>query len=641
MSGPLNDPDGIEVISGDCYWIEVTGDGDGNCQVLWTHSVDGNNFRLRDDNESFGPEDIREGDVVFCVDVGMRRGAEVGVDGGCGEVPAACCFRDETCQDAGFLECADWGGYPVVYGDCATPGICPLPPNDLCDGDADGLPDAHLEICAGEWIYYDGRTLGNRLGECENWPGKGGPGSIFYGAICHPNLQDCTDPPSDNVCFPHFNGAYECNVDVDNRLASTDGPIAGGDCFASGVYSFQADVWYTITAPCRGQAIITMCHAGAEFDSMLAVFSDHTNSPACPGSGDDNEQLLWCDDEYCSGSATVSGISWEAFEGASYILRLGGWSAAGTVEDASMGLSSMRIGFLCEYVPPYSPPELPPPPHDIKKHRYISINPNTNPSENSVIKVEVAEQRRCTGDPRRSCLQTSDCKDACDNNLDKTCTSDAQCGGGSCISIGTCVDIAPSNPPLAWMVKQPFQEHGACIPSCGETDWIAKLAAIADPPYSENWTGYLQGGELGTGLLHIGDCQIVPCVTYNVYACDPEDLSNCSEPLVVATQVMPWRGQRQYGDLAGPTDATLEITAPDGFTSVVDVFAWVLTKQNYGTAALPQAHVTRMDLCGPGIGIPPDYFLSVCDLQALYVFGFQRGLPWENSQGGLEPQNCP
>jgi hypothetical protein len=464
---------------------------------------------------------------------------------------------------------------------------------------------------------------------------------VFYGEACHPNLQDCTDPPTSNICFPHLDEAYECNVDVDNRLASTDGPISGGDCFGSGVNSFQADVWYKVTAPCRGSAIVTMCSTEAEFDSMLGVFGDHTPDPDCPVSGDDNDELLWCNDDYCVGSGTVSGVSWEAVDGAVYILRLGGWSGAGGIGDASMGFSSMRIGFLCDEVAPLISLEPAAAPHNVAKHRYLSINPNTNPAIDSIIKVEVAEQRRCSGDLRRSCLQTSDCKDACDNNLDKTCTSDAQCSGGTCISIGTCIDVAPSGPTLAWTVIAPAQEPSACLPSCGDTDWTAKLAPITDPPYSENWTGYLQGATPGTGLIHIGDCGIVPCTTYNVYACDSLDINLCSDPLVIGTQVQPWATPRNYGDVAGPTDVSLNITAPDGFTSVVDVFAWVLTKQNYGTAALPQAHPTRMDLHGLGAGIPPDFFLTVSDLSAIYIFAFQRGLPWENSQGGVEPADCP
>jgi hypothetical protein len=306
-----------------------------------------------------------------------------------------------------------------------------------------------------------------------------------------------------------------------------------------------------------------------------------------------------------------------------------------------MGSSNFHVGILCDETFPRETPLPAAAPHNITKHRYLSINPNTNPSVDSVLKVELTEQRRCSGDTRRSCLQDSDCKDACDNNLDKTCTSDAQCGGGNCVPTGTCVDIAPTNPPLAWTVKQPYQETAGCLPSCGETDWIAKLAPIADPAHSEEWTGYLQGGTVGTGLIHISDCPVVPCTTYNVYACDPLDISWCSEPLVIETQVMPWQTPRNYGDVAGPTDVSLNITEPDGFTSVVDVFSWVLTKQNYGTATLPQAHPTRMDLHGLGAGIPPDYFLTVSDLSAIYIFGFQRGLPWKNTQGGLEPQNCP
>jgi hypothetical protein len=373
-----------------------------------------------------------------------------------------------------------------------------------------------------------------------------------------------------------------------------------------------------------------MCSAESGFDTMLGVFGDHTDSPRCPSTGADNYDLLWCNDDYCTSTLAESGISWFAVEGASYVLRFGGYSAAGTAADASMGWSSLHIGFFCDPWPyPLTLPENPR--HRIRKHRYLSIDATANMPDAVAIKVEVAEMWRCSGDPRRSCLTDNDCKNACDNNFDKTCTSDAQCSGGNCVSMGTCVDMAPSNPPLSWFVQEPYQESQGCLPTCGPEDWIAKLGPTA---FVADWTAY---GD----LIHIGDCPIVPCTTYNVYACDPLDISWCSEPLVIATQVMPFATPRNYGDVAGPTDVGLNITEPDGFVSVVDVFAWVLTKQNYGTAALPQAHPTRMDLHGLGDGIPPDYFLTVSDLSAIYIFGFQRGLPWANSQGGLEPHNCP
>jgi hypothetical protein len=277
-------------------------------------------------------------------------------------------------------------------------------------------------------------------------------------------------------------------------------------------------------------------------------------------------------------------------------------------------------------------PQMPPAPHNATKHRYLSIDPSTNPGRDTTIKVEVAEMRRCTVDQRRPCLVDSDCVTICDNDFDKTCEADAACGTGNCIGIGPCIDVALSGAPLAWFVQQPFQNHEACIPSCGPEDWIARLDKTN--AYSEDWSAY-------DGLVHIGDCAVVPCTTYNVYACDSVNPSVCGEPLVVATQVMPFRTPRSYGDVAGPTDAQLEITPPDGFVSVIDIFAWVLTKQNYGTGALPQAHPTWMDMHGSGDGIPPDYFLTVSDLSAIYIFGFQWGLPWENSQGGLEPGHCP
>jgi hypothetical protein len=42
--------------------------------------------------------------------------------------------------------------------------------------------------------------------------------------------------------------------------------------------------------------------------------------------------------------------------------------------------------------------------HQVRKHRYISIDPKTNPLTDTVIKVEVAELRRCENAPTRGCL---------------------------------------------------------------------------------------------------------------------------------------------------------------------------------------------------------------------------------------------
>ena len=41
--------------------------------------------------------------------------------------------------------------------------------------------------------------------------------------------------------------------------------------------------------------------------------------------------------------------------------------------------------------------------------------------------------------------------------------------------------------------------------------------------------------------------------------------------------------------------------------------AYILTKQDYGTANKPQTHPTWVDLHGLGDGSPPQYILNVSD----------------------------
>ncbi|MHC4697394.1 MAG: SBBP repeat-containing protein [Planctomycetota bacterium] len=293
------------------------------------------------------------------------------------------------------------------------------------------------------------------------------------------------------------------------------------------------------------------------------------------------------------------------------------------------------------------PPDLPADEeHQAAKHRYLSIDPSTNPGMNTALKVEVAEMRRCVVDPRRACLVDEDCDPVCANDLDKYCTSPDQCGGADCIETGPCVDMAPTRAPLSWIVQQPVQEpegsgckRPGCPPydpgednCCTDEDWVARLS---DTVYSEDWSAQT--------VLHIGDCAIVPCVTYHVSACDPLNLDICSAPLEIATQRFPALFPfKLYGDVSG--GAVLpgpEVLPPDGYVNVADLQVTILTILNYGTVNKPQAHPTWVDLHGLGTGIPPNYILNVADLQAVYVYSLTNGLPYVNTQGGLDPQDCP
>jgi len=199
---------------------------------------------------------------------------------------------------------------------------------------------------------------------------------------------------------------------------------------------------------------------------------------------------------------------------------------------------------------------------------------------------------------------------------------------------GTCVEHPSVGTAGPWWVQEPQQEQLGCLPGpCGDEDWIARVDGA---PHSQVWT---------LSTLHIGDCEIVPAATYNVYTCDPVVMDFCSEPLLVATQSLPFvapSARGGYGDVVGPVEGIppdLAFTAPDGFVNTVDVLGYLLTKQNYGTPNNPQAHPTWIDLNGIGSGNPPNYILNISDLTQI-LFGL-LGHPWTRDPGNMDPGECP
>ncbi len=265
--------------------------------------------------------------------------------------------------------------------------------------------------------------------------------------------------------------------------------------------------------------------------------------------------------------------------------------------------------------------------HQARKHRYISVDPSSNCNRSVALKVEIQTMNRCQNDLRRSCVNDSDCPTVCSNDPNiHSCGTGGVCGTGSCIESKPCgphPDVGSS-----WFVQAP-QTRGANCPNgmCDEEDWYARVDSAAN---TQVWT---------LDTLHIGDCEIVPCVTYKVYACDPIAPEVCSDPLVVETtrrpNVMP-----HYGDVAGNVTPELVFEPPDGYTNVTDITAFLLTIQNWGTPNLPQAHPTWVDLHGTGVGIPPNYILGVSDLTMIQR-AFINNWPYENSMGGLAPGACP
>lgn len=246
--------------------------------------------------------------------------------------PGACCRPDSAgpvCEEvADHFDCPFFGLFlPGLTCEEveSTFGGCPVPTNDDCT-------NAEL-ICHGQAVE-------SGLGRCAD-----GEGVFGAGQVCDVFLQDCAD---DVACLPTDDAAdtYRCQVATDTRLATTDGPDAAGECLESGVDSFQVDVWYQYVAPCDGTMTIQMCQSGL-YDAMLAVFGSNKADGICP-CPQNNDDLLTCNDDYCGGFGTLSGLVLDnVAEGACYTIRVGGWSRDGTEASAQRGRSELDIGMLC------------------------------------------------------------------------------------------------------------------------------------------------------------------------------------------------------------------------------------------------------------------------------------------------------
>jgi len=91
---------------------------------------------------------------------------------------------------------------------------------------------------------------------------------------------------------------------------------------------------------------IQMCQAGL-YDAMLAVYGDESAGGSCP-CPDNNDQLLICNDDYCGGFGTLSGLILpEVVGGACYTIRVGGWSLDGTEASSQRGRSELDIAVFC------------------------------------------------------------------------------------------------------------------------------------------------------------------------------------------------------------------------------------------------------------------------------------------------------
>lgn len=131
-TAPLDPP--LAVSPGDCYWIEIAGNGTEDCATYWPTSEDGN---ISSTDRSDGPSGwggFTAADFPFCLDTGIVPATNPGVshDGGCGDLPVACCLSPIVCDNTGTIStCQASEGRWFPYDDCTnTTELCrpPLEP---------------------------------------------------------------------------------------------------------------------------------------------------------------------------------------------------------------------------------------------------------------------------------------------------------------------------------------------------------------------------------------------------------------------------------------------------------------------------------------------------------------------------------
>ena len=236
------------------------------------------------------------------------------------------------------------------------------------------------------------------------------------------------------------------------------------------------------------------------------------------------------------------------------------------------------------------PPLPAPAPHDIRKNRFISFDPNNIVP--IAVRVELLDQ--ACSQTGKKCASDSECK-ICDGgeNLDQGCILESDCPDAACVdSEETCDEQSP--PVVLGWLDEPFEPATDRTPPGTFTAHVVN----ALPPlrvYTE-------------AVVHIGDCEIAPVENY---ALSTTSNGIAYSPRVVFSTIEKPQG-KSWTDTVGAFTG-IEWTRPNGLVNVDDVSATIKF-----ITVKPAPHITVVDIAGE----KPNFLINVSDLQ-LMLLGFK------------------
>lgn len=176
---------------------------------------------------------------------------------------------------------------------------CPGTPGDTlaCDDDGCGYPNSALSVPVSALTPYYIRVSGY----------NGSFGNFVLNTSFAPANDTCEN------AVPISEGSFAFTT----IGAATDGPTEPNCSFCCGDPQVNQDVWFLYTATCDGTAEASLCDA--DYDSKIAIY-DGTACPHDPGTA------LACNDDACGGTGLASLTSWTVTAGASYYIRVGGYT---------------------------------------------------------------------------------------------------------------------------------------------------------------------------------------------------------------------------------------------------------------------------------------------------------------------------